>query len=71
MATKAAGDDDGTMKQTSFASVEYADKRRQPRQEHFLAEMNAVVQWSQLEALIEPHYPRSRLMAQGSSASAT
>lgn len=47
------------MKQTSFASAEYAGKKRQTRRERFLAEMNAVVPWSRLEALIEPHYPRS------------
>ena len=47
------------MKQTSFASAEYASKKRQTRRERFLAEMNVVVPWVQLEALIEPHYPRS------------
>ncbi|CAD5373601.1 transposase [Rubrivivax sp. A210] len=47
------------MKQTSFASAEYAGKKRQTRRERFLAEMNTVVPWSRLEALIEPHYPKS------------
>ncbi len=47
------------MKQTSFASAEYAGKKRQTRRERFLGEMNAVVPWGRLEALIEPHYPRS------------
>ena len=47
------------MKQTSFASAEYASKKRQTRRERFLGEMNAVVPWSRLEALIEPHYPKS------------
>jgi IS5 family transposase len=51
--------DDAGMKQTSFASAEYAGKKRQTRRERFLAEMNAVVPWSRLEALIEPHYPKS------------
>jgi IS5 family transposase len=31
------------MKQTSFASAEYAGKKRQTRRERFLAEMNTVV----------------------------
>jgi IS5 family transposase len=47
------------MKQTSFASLEYAGKKRQTRREKFLAEMDKVVPWGRLEALIEPHYPSS------------
>jgi hypothetical protein len=53
-----AGDDAG-MNLARFASAEYASKKRQTRRERFLAEMNAVVPWSRLEALIEPHYPKS------------
>lgn len=47
------------MKQTSFASLEYADKRRQTRRDKFLGEMQRIVPWARLEALIEPHYPKS------------
>ena len=47
------------MKQTSFASLEYAGKKRQTRREKFLGEMDKVVPWARLEALIEPHYPKS------------
>jgi len=47
------------MKQTSFASAEYAGKKRQTRRERFLAEMNLVVPWPRPEALIEPHYPKN------------
>ena len=47
------------MKQTSFASAEYAGKKKTTRREKFLAEMNAVVPWTRLQALIEPHYPKS------------
>jgi len=47
------------MKQTSFASLEYAGKKRKTRRESFLAEMDRVVPWQRLIALIEPHYPRS------------
>ena len=47
------------MKQTSFASLEYAGKKRQTRREKFLGEMERVVPWSALCGLIEPHYPRS------------
>ena len=59
MALMPTASDDAAMKQTSFASAEYASKKRQTRRERFLAEMNAVVPWSRLEALIEPHYPKS------------
>jgi IS5 family transposase len=47
------------MKQTSFASAEFAGKKRKTRRERFLAEMDLVVPWARLEALIEPHYPKS------------
>ena len=59
MVCVAASGDDAAMKQTSFASAEYAGKKRKTRRERFLEEMNAVVPWARLEALIEPHYPRS------------
>jgi hypothetical protein len=45
------------MKQTSFASLAFTEKKRQTRRERFLAEMEAVVPWSALLAVIEPHYP--------------
>ena len=44
------------MKQTSFASLEYAGKKRLTRRDKFLSEMDRVVPWSALVALIEPHY---------------
>jgi len=47
------------MKQTSFAGLEYAGKKRRTRREKFLGEMDRVVPWPRLIALIEPHYPRS------------
>ena len=47
------------MKQISFASAEFAAKKRITRREKFLGEMNQVVPFSDLEALIEPHYPSS------------
>ena len=47
------------MKQTSFASITYQSKKRQTRREKFLAEMDQVVPWAALVALIEPHYPKA------------
>jgi len=46
-------------KQLSFASYEFAQKKRVTRRERFLSEMEAVVPWARLEALIEPVYPSS------------
>ena len=46
------------MKQRSFASLAYTSKKKQTRKEKFLIEMEAVVPWKELEALIEPHYPK-------------
>ena len=45
------------MKQTTFASLAWNGKGRTTRRERFLAEMNAVVPWERLLALIAPHYP--------------
>lgn len=46
-------------KQQSFASYEFASKKRVTRREKFLAEMEQVVPWARLQALIEPKYPTS------------
>lgn len=46
------------MKQMTFADAEYAGKRKQTRKELFLIEMEQVVPWKGLVALIEPHYPK-------------
>ncbi len=43
----------------SFSDFEYAGKRKQTHRERFLAEMEQVVPWSGLVALIEPHYPKA------------
>lgn len=45
------------MKQTTFASLAFEQKKKPTRRERFLAEMAAVVPWAALLALIEPHYP--------------
>ena len=46
-------------KQMTFSEVEYASKKRLTRRDRFLAEMEGVVPWSRLLAVIEPHYPTS------------
>jgi IS5 family transposase len=47
------------MSQLSFSDAEYAGKRKQTKREKFLAEMEQVVPWDALLALIEPVYPRA------------
>lgn len=45
-------------KQMTFASLAHATKKKVTRREKFLAEMEVVVPWLRLLALIEPHYPK-------------
>lgn len=45
--------------QRTFASVAWSQKGRVTRRERFLAEMDAVIPWATLIALIEPHYPKA------------
>jgi transposase, IS5 family len=47
------------MKQTTFASAAWEKKGKVTRRERFLAEMNQVVPWASILALIEPHYPKA------------
>src|SRR6478735_9313217 len=47
------------MDQLSFASLDYAAKKKRTKRDVFLAEMAAVVPWVALEAVIEPHYPKA------------
>jgi transposase, IS5 family len=48
------------MKQQTFASQSSFEKYgRKSRRELFLDEMEVVVPWVELEALVEPHYPRA------------
>ena len=41
-----------------FLGLRDAMKKKQTRRELFLVEMDAVVPWGRLLALIEPHYPK-------------
>ena len=47
------------MKQTALSMTGYFDKGKRTRREQFLAEMDRVVPWARLYALIEPHYPKA------------
>jgi IS5 family transposase len=46
-------------KQSTFASLAWKGKGKVTRRERFLAEMDAVIPWARLLALIEPHYPKA------------
>ena len=45
--------------QTTFASLAWAGKKKQTKREKFLSEMDRVVPWAKLLALIEAHYPKA------------
>jgi IS5 family transposase len=47
------------MKQTTFASAAWEKKGKVTRRERFLGEMDRVVPWAAIVAVIEPHYPRA------------
>ena len=48
------------MKQESFSSLDYAHKKKRPKRDIFLGEMDAAVPWARLEGLIEPYYVKPR-----------
>jgi IS5 family transposase len=47
------------LKQPAFPSLRDGMKKKPTRRELFLAEMDAVVPWTRLLALIPPHYPKA------------
>src|SRR5580692_4938075 len=46
------------VEERTFASLAYSQKGKVTRREQFLAEMEAVIPWARLLAVIEPHYPK-------------
>ncbi|MFW8564815.1 IS5 family transposase [Orrella sp. 11846] len=48
------------MTQMTFSDLEYGAKRKQTRREKFLSEMDRVIPWVRLLALIEPVYPKGK-----------
>jgi IS5 family transposase len=45
--------------QRTFGSMAWNHKGKVTRRERFLAEMDAVIPWARLMAVIEPHYPKA------------
>ena len=56
--------------QRTFASLAWQVKGKVTRRERFLAEMDAVIPWARLLALIEPHYPKAGNGPRGAARSA-
>jgi IS5 family transposase len=46
-------------KQPGFSDYELTTAKKQTKREQFLSEMEVVVPWQSLIALIEPHYPKA------------
>ncbi len=46
------------MEQLSFIDAEYESRKRIPKREKFLAQMDAIIPWKDWCALIEPYYPK-------------
>ena len=51
-------DGDSMDGQLSFATLDYAGKKKRTKRDVFLAEMAAAVPWSVLESVMAPHYPK-------------
>ena len=47
------------MKQLSFASITYANKKIITKKEKFLREMDQVIPWQRWLAIVEPYYPKA------------
>ncbi len=47
------------MKQLSFATLAYENKKKQTKREKFLNEMKAAVPWGRLLKVCEPYYPKA------------
>lgn len=56
--------------QRTFAGLAWSDKKKVTRREQFLAEMNAVIPWAEVRALIAPHYPKAHAGTAGRPAMA-
>lgn len=48
------------IKQLSFATLAYENKKKLTKREKFLNEMETVVPWSRALKLVEPHYPKAK-----------
>ena len=44
--------------QTTFAHAEFNSKKKPTRRERFLGQMEEVIPWGQVLAVVAPHYPK-------------
>src|SRR5437868_1525469 len=49
--------EEGMGQQQTFAGLAWTGKKKRTRREEFLGEMDAVIPWAEMRALIAPHYP--------------
>ena len=56
--------------QLSFATLDYAGKKKRTKRDVFLAEMAVAVPWSVLEAVIAPHWRYWRYLGEAEEPSA-
>ena len=47
------------MDQSSFADLEFQNKKRKTRRELFLERMDGLIPWPRLEGRIRPYYPKA------------
>lgn len=45
--------------QRTFTGAILSNKRRTTRREQFFTEMDQVIPWATVDALVEPHYPNA------------
>lgn len=45
--------------QLSFTSAQFSSKKKQTRRDRLLTALEQLAPWSALEAVIEPHYPKT------------
>lgn len=48
------------MRQTSFVEGSFKEYHKATREERFLSEMDQIIPWKELAAVIEPHYPKPK-----------
>ena len=46
------------MEQLSFIDAEYESRKRIPKRERFLSQMDGIIPWEDWCAIIEPFYPK-------------
>ena len=48
------------MKQLGLTDARLVKRNKKTRKQQFLEEMNAIIPWQRLMAVVEPHYPKAK-----------